>query len=500
MTGLPDFSKDVNDWVAALLDGYEPRIIRQRKLVRDPVIGFETLEPHEIAIVDSPVFQRLRHIRQTALAYQVYPGANHTRLEHCFGVAHRAQQMIQAINDRYPDRVSLARLQEVRLAGLLHDVGHGPFSHLSERIFTDRHQAELRAIELADARFAGRGLGEILSYLIVTCRAFREFTDGVFATHHCKIDLDRVAGYFLGHAEEDEYLFLAQMISGPFDADKLDYFQRDSHYTGLRAELDVERILAVIDIDDRSNDPHRHLVVRRAGVHHFEQIIFSKMILFSSVYHHHKIRALECAVRAVFRKIWDDPSAITEPKLQFRKLASILEMTDDEFWVLARRQESLAPLVRALYERREPPMRALALSLPTMSNRDAGLAMKYQEISEDPARQNEIGKTIQAMLPKDDQVLPFGTWFDFPQSPKVSKDAKATIVDRGDTYVELTDFFPGDEWVGAYQDNKLTAHVFFDPPAEPRRRVSEKAREYFQATFALEFNDIAWKSFFKDGA
>lgn len=292
MTALSDLETEVNEWVTTQLAGFSPRDVSD-KVFRDPVNGFESFLPHEVAVIDSPILQRLRRIHQTALAYYVYPGADHTRFAHCLGVAHLADRMITALNSRGAAISGTDRL-EVRLAGLLHDVGHGLFSHLSESIFAEHFAAQLKAISAIEPTFKSKGFGEVLSYLIVTSHRFREFMDDVQKKYKVTIDLDRVAHYFLGVAKpgEPSKQCLAEIISGPLDADKLDYFARDCHYTGIRAEIDVERLLISIDLDHRSESEFRHIVVRLNGVHHLEHIIFSKMMLFSSVYHHHKIRAL----------------------------------------------------------------------------------------------------------------------------------------------------------------------------------------------------------------
>ena len=246
--------EDVNRVCAGILDGYKPRLRCPRKIVRDPVVGFEYLEPHEIPIIDSPIFQRLRRIRQTALAYQVYPTANHTRFEHCLGVAHREMQMVDALNQKRPGFVSEQKALELRFAGLLHDVGHGPFSHLSETIFGQQFEWQLKALATEDPRFVKKGLGEVLSYFIVTSDAFRALAGSVFEACGVTIDLDTVAGYFIGAAPTDNDQFLAEIISGSCDADKLDYFERDCYYTGIRAEIDTDRILAVSGADHLQQD------------------------------------------------------------------------------------------------------------------------------------------------------------------------------------------------------------------------------------------------------
>jgi HD superfamily phosphohydrolase len=501
MTALGDLTDEVHAWASEMLAGYKPRVRRESKVFRDPVNGFETFYPHEVAIIDSPILQRLRRIHQTALAYYVYPGADHTRFAHCLGVSHLAERMVLSLRDRGVE-VEESDRYEVRLAGLLHDVGHGLFSHLSESIFSEHFSADLEAIQQVEAKFRGRGLGEILSYLIVTSPAFRDLVADATSTYGVpSLNVDRIAGYFLGTAPvgEEGKSYLAECISGPLDADKMDYFARDCHYTGIRAEIDVARLLVSVDIDGRSPSTARHLVVRQSGVHHLEHIIFSKMMLFSSVYHHHKIRALECSVRSLFRKIWQDPTAINDVVLRFKSLGSLLTVTEDEFWVKALAEPRLRDAVAGILYYRQVPMRSLALGMATIEDHESGKdkVRKLWDIEQFPSRQREIGDTIQGMISGGSPDL-FGVWFDVPTTPSVSRDAKKALVDTGDQYVSLHHFFPSDEWVDAYTDNKLLAHVFTDPDNTKRVAVSKASWRYFKDTMELPLRDRAISRCYKD--
>jgi uncharacterized protein len=183
-------------------------------VVRDPIHGMIRLEEAEWRVVDSPRFQRLRSIRQLALTELVYPGATHTRFEHSLGVRYIAGQLADQLNVTGDD------LLVVRCASLLHDIGHGPFSHVSEQVIDERagvqgvHEAISAEIIRSDSGIHGE-LGKEISERaadLVELRTPRSF--------------------------------IRDIVSGPTDADKLDYLLRDSHYAGVKyGEYDLQRVI-----------------------------------------------------------------------------------------------------------------------------------------------------------------------------------------------------------------------------------------------------------------
>jgi len=309
---------EVGEWVERNLpEGYPPEPwprTGSNKVIRESVSGYQVLQPHEYLILDTPIFQRLRYTHQTALAYLVYPTANHTRFDHSLGVAHTVLLIGRQ------QRFKQARIAELRLAALLHDIGQCLFSHLSESLmenkFRDLYEAAKNALE-----FSGRDLhfSEILSYLIITSERFDSLLRNVVG-HYCRgVDVDQVARLVIGKMPDD-LAYLADVITGPFDADKCDYLVRDCCFSGIRADIDVPRVIISATVLDRkrfSADkyPKRNLVMQRTGAPNLEQIVFNKMLLFPAIYHHHKVRALECMVRSIFETIWEDPDKIRDEEL-----------------------------------------------------------------------------------------------------------------------------------------------------------------------------------------
>lgn len=231
---------------------------------RDPVHGFVRLEGRECDIVDTPVFQRLRRIRQLAMAHLVYPGAVHTRLEHTLGVVHVAGQLCARLDvEAEPTRI-------IRLAALLHDIGHGPFSHPSEEVLRELAGAEER--ERAGPRDK---IHEIITREII--RTDPEL--GRLLSEKDREDVIRLLETGLGEPLHKD------IVSGPLDADKQDYLLRDSHHCGVRYGIyDISRFQDVLCrvLDERGDS----LAVDEDGVNTLEQFVLARYYLTTQVIAH----------------------------------------------------------------------------------------------------------------------------------------------------------------------------------------------------------------------
>jgi len=242
--------------------------------IRDPVHGFISPSDHELRIISTPLFQRLRRIRQLAMEYLVYPGALHTRFDHSLGVYHVASLVAEKLLAKKGDD---DKRRLVRLAALLHDVGHAPFSHVSEEIL-DRFAQGLAASGrdsvhekvTADLIENSRDLRELLSP--------EERRDIVGLLRGTKLDIT----------------LMKQIVSGPLDADKMDYLLRDSHFCGVKYGIfDLDRLLNTITA--YGDEPDKHIAVRHDGVNSLEQFVLAKYYMIKQVYFH-KVRLLSDAM------------------------------------------------------------------------------------------------------------------------------------------------------------------------------------------------------------
>ena len=233
------------------------KLIGKRKFIRDSVYGDIELSKFEVKVMDMPQFQRIRRIKQLGLISLIYPGANHTRFEHCIGTMNLASKLATKL-DLNADEIEL-----VRISGLLHDIGHGPFSHVSEGVLSFPH--------------------EELTKHVIEKTSLHDLLDEKFNT---KEIVDIVNGR--GH--------LGPIISGELDVDRMDYLLRDSHNTGVAyGVIDYERIISNLKLDDG-------LVLDIKGVQAAEGALVSRYFMYPSVYQHHTTRIVNSMFRRALKR------------------------------------------------------------------------------------------------------------------------------------------------------------------------------------------------------
>jgi HD superfamily phosphohydrolase len=308
----------------------------ETKAVKDAVWGMISLSRQEVLVLDSPPVQRLRRIRQLGLGYLVYPTAGYSRFEHTLGAINQADRMLRAVASRTGRLIKdttgehhsgeqeiLASRPIVRLAALLHDVGHLPLSHVSERFYgrpecsnavlVDRVEA-LRE-EVAEHLGVKRpSLSECLSVATVLSPTFLDFLTGIV-----RYDPDEVraaAAAIVGRAPSVRRAFIYQLITNVIDADKLDYMFRDGLLTGVPLAVDLERLLyklkcvelpvenmpaglATVREDDT---PALVMAIDLGGQRLAYDVTVAREMLFERVYLHHKTRAAE---RVAMRRLED---------------------------------------------------------------------------------------------------------------------------------------------------------------------------------------------------
>jgi HD superfamily phosphohydrolase len=232
--------------------------------IRDPVHNFVSLPEELKPILDSPALQRLRRIRQLALASLVYPGALHSRFDHTLGVAHVAGMMAASL------RLNEEEKRLIYLAALLHDVGHGPFSHVSE--------ASL--VRFADKSTLKEGQNPAKIHELVTAEIIR--TD---PTLQRAMGCDERQNVIQLLDEGYGRRVLKQIISGPIDADKQDYLLRDSKFCGVEYGIfDLHQLhRSLVLLGDAGSE---EIVVDEDGVHPAEQFMLAKYYMTANVYRH----------------------------------------------------------------------------------------------------------------------------------------------------------------------------------------------------------------------
>jgi len=271
----------------------------KRKTVHDAVHGSLDIEGVILELLDSPELQRLHGIHQLGLAHLVFPGANHTRLEHSLGVWHIGSRMAQhaQIGDGK---------EEIAAACFLHDVGHAPYSHTLESVLHDAsgadHMELTRSIILGHYDILGPGeklgdrrrIPEILEDAGMDPSEVAGYVAGEAGTRPDSV-LERFSPQRSGRPEG--HAWLGQLLHGAMDADQLDYLLRDAHYTGVAyGVIDLPRLLRTVAFHKR------RLVVHKSGLAAVESMLVARALMYSSVYFHRTVRICEMMLaRAVER-------------------------------------------------------------------------------------------------------------------------------------------------------------------------------------------------------
>ncbi|MGB0653318.1 MAG: HD domain-containing protein [Thermoplasmatota archaeon] len=348
--------------------------------VRDPIHGSIRIEDWMEGLVASPVVQRLRRVGQLGTANLVYPGANHRRFEHSLGASHLAGRLAAAVGLSEEER------RTARAASLLHDVGHGPFSHAFEELVKEEGRShEETTIDLVQ-------WGPLADLL-----------------RQADLRPPEVADAVLGKGP------VGPIVAGTLDADRMDYLVRDAHYTGVRSGADPDRLAAVMDHDDAHG-----LLLRESGLVAAEAFLTTRYLMYPAVYLHHTVRASEMMLLAAIRCHLADAD-------DGSRLADLERLGDDGLlWRLREGGGAAAELVGRLDDRR--------LYKRAYEGRSHRLnEPEIEELAKDPGARRAAATLLAnvAGVPEHHVIV------DVPRLPKFSE--AAMLVRRRDGRVQRLD-------------------------------------------------------------
>jgi hypothetical protein len=276
--------------------------------IRDPIHGTITVSDDEKPIIDSRFYQRLRSVRQLGFGDLAFPGATHTRHAHSLGAMHVASRLFDAVASRssLSDGARERFRAAVRLAVLCHDLGHMPLSHASESIAPRRALLKLPAWTGDDS---GQASHEDFTAKLIIDSALTPIIERTYARHGITPQL--VAGLVIGRLPPgvegfrdgglDWTPLLRALVSGELDADRMDYLQRDSFYTGVNyGRYDIEWILQNLRAAER--DGKAVLALSKAAVFAFEDFLLSRYHMFLSVYYHHTSVSFDWMLRRYYEE------------------------------------------------------------------------------------------------------------------------------------------------------------------------------------------------------
>ena len=257
----------------------------------DPIHDFIRVYNSELKIIDSPIFQRLRRIKQLSGAHLIYPGAQHTRFEHSLGVMHIASMASNSLKEK--GILKSHDIRDIRLAALLHDIGHGPFSHLFEEVLEKRQKISHE--DIGKKIILKTEIGDSIS------------KSGFDKRFICKLAFG-----------DSKFQFMNELISGALSADIMDYLLRDGYFTGAEhAKIDHNRLTYSLDVFKDQ------LALDKSALVNFETMMISRYQMFKAVYFHKTVRAGEVMLLEAMDLARD------ELGLTSMNIAEFVKLTDD---------------------------------------------------------------------------------------------------------------------------------------------------------------------------
>ena len=256
----------------------ELKRLDETKVLKDPVHSYIHIHYEVIwNCLDSKEFQRLRRIRQLGGDFQVYPTAEHSRFSHSLGVYEIVRRMVTEVKSLCAELTEYEKVC-VMLAGLLHDVGHGPFSHAFEHVTNHSHEEYTAKIILGNT--------ELNSILRAVSKKMPENIVSI-----------------IQHTHEND--ILNQIVSGQLDADRMDYLLRDSYFTATSyGQFDLERILRTMRVR-KTSEGRKVIVVKHTGIHSVEDYIMARYQMYWQVYYHPVARSYEAVFIQLFNRLKD---------------------------------------------------------------------------------------------------------------------------------------------------------------------------------------------------
>jgi HD superfamily phosphohydrolase len=565
---IQEFKDRIEIFVTELFKDYTvPRSANNSgKVINDPVWGNIHLKQYEILVLDSPLLQRLRNISQVGRVDLIYPGARHSRFEHSLGVFHLACKIVDNINRRHEvaDRINDRDFAMIRLAALLHDIGHCYYSHLSEKVYGNMKQFNDLKTFLP---FKKGKPHEIFAYFMINTNKFKSY----FRSLESEIkDIDDEFFENIGKMIMGEYIsedingkkivkeYMTNIINGDFDADKLDYLERDSYFCGLFLSYDIERFLYKINLhknEERSNEEHKSLIISLAGVSAIEEIAFCKIMLNSYIYFHQKILAIDTVI--------DDFSYYLIKSEKITHPADFLALTDKSIFYQPFLSENASDHstmkienVFSLIEKRQLPKRALVLKHMYIKKKGKGKSLreklqerfieKTKSLAErdDEFRiiRDQIGEILNSTFEEEDNDLTeiFGTYkgnmekyiktmdairkgvFSLAQKAKDKLQEKGcshinfteydiyvcyrdapsfsseniNIIDYDNMPRSLNDIMPLGPWTKAFAANKWAGYIYARDDLIPL--VNLAARYYFKINYNLEIKEEFCYAYLKE--
>lgn len=510
MSQISEFQIKVDTFLKTLLPEVVPEKRYFSKVIHDCVWGTNTFFAWEIALIDSPLLQRLRRIHQTGLAFLVYPTATHTRFEHTLGVTTLVERLIINLNKNHEkELVNESERKYLRLAALLHDVGHSFLSHVSELVYERDANFQLFKEEISKEFGVTPKGHELMSFLMINSKVFQNYFSSIIEPtvridgkkeleFLINIDWGTISGFVIGYSKDKEKKYLADIINGPIDCDKLDYFSRDARFSGATIVYDVERYF--YSVTTMETKGMKRLTLTLAGINVMEQLVISKMMMFSYVYHHHKVRASEALIKRLCFNIIKDKKTVGKKTIELEHPTDFLYYTDENILNSSydhyNNSIESKEIIKSLLDRN---LWVRAQMISCFNTDLTNIPIEILQLERDLHHPKNIAKlqylkdkiidTIKLKDPSSD-ISSQDIWIDIPFPPTADEPKQIKIKKSREIndLIELADIFPLEQWIDAYERSKLKGHVFCN--LKYQKVVFNASREVFKVLYKVNIKDF----------
>ncbi|UCF13058.1 MAG: HD domain-containing protein [Thermoplasmatales archaeon] len=409
------------------------------KVVRDPIHGNIQVKDYFVDLLETPEIQRLYNIKQLGFAHLVFPGAHHTRLEHSLGTYKIASQISEILNIEDSERNILT------CAALLHDIGHGPFSHTLESILMEKFGVD--HVDLTEKLVLGEyEIFESDEKKFIKSQSVNQILN------KNNMDKEGIVKIIRGKTYRKSYL--SQILNSTIDADQLDYLIRDAYYTGVAyGMIDIERLLQTLIIHEGN------LTIKRKGVSVVENILMARDLMYSSVYFHKTVRIAELMLSKALEGLPD-----TEPFEFFRMtdaeiINKLMKMGDFRYEIITRIK------YRRLFKQ------AYSASFYDLDKQDMNVIKNLENVNERRQKERELENAFN--IPKGHLIIDIPRLELLKAEPRIDK-TDISVIDR-DKVKKLDDFTP----VAKAIRSRITPDwiVMIITDEKYRETVSEKVEE-----------------------
>mgnify|MGYP000988684431 CR=1 FL=1 len=390
------------------------------KVVLDPIHGYIELDDFTQELLDTPQMQRLRRVKQLGFSNLVYPGANHTRFEHSLGTMHLTSLLTKNLNSIEEDKKI-----EIKAAALLHDVGHGPFSHVTENVidkYTRRRHDDVKEV------LGKEEIKEVLKKYGVSSR--------------------NLVTHIKGETS------LGQILSSEIDVDRMDYLVRDAHYTGVAfGVVDYNRLI------NQMNFYEDRLVVNQGGIKAAESLLVSRFWMNTSVYYHHVTRISESMC-----------SKAVEYMIEHKELDpfKLRQMDDIDLIAAMRNSTGYAKELSRRLDTRKLYKRALYVGLEDVGKGVLKYRDKIQRVESEIAELAGVDpEYVLVDIPKTPEML--------EMRAMIKSDHRIVTLNEASHFVSILQEAQMDNWrMGVYS------------PKEYCETVGKAAKDYFEVKKAIK--------------